>query len=143
MCTVSFSVITENHVLLDDFSTSNTISVKEFSVDVTLDNLVSMFIPGLLNQTLETHVLRVNMGGPMVSFEDVALSMAVKDWNVAPATAYENILGLPVYEDYVTVLTVSDKLRVSIGPSTLPGVDPNAILNGLEIMKIKQFRSTP
>ena len=110
MCTASFSVFTENHVLLDDFSTSNTTSVKEFSVNVTLDNLVIMFIPsadsfaflnaievvsvpddlitddavltadtlenfkGLLNQTLETHVFRVNMGGPVVSFEDDALS---------------------------------------------------------------------
>ena len=54
-----------------------------------------------------------------------------------------NSFGLPLYENYVTVLAVSNKLRISIGPSTLPGVEPNAILNGLEIMKIKHFRSTP
>ncbi|GMN47098.1 hypothetical protein TIFTF001_016276 [Ficus carica] len=275
MSTASFSVFTENHVLLDDFSTSSTISVKEFSVSVTSDDLVIMFIPsvdsfaflnaievvsvpddlitdnavltadtfenfkGMLNQTLET-VVRVNMGGPMVSFEDDALSRTwipdqsflvdadiIKNfsnieavrygsngWDFAPATVYGtartlssrsdynsnyftanltwifdvdqgfhylvrfhfcdilskslntlyfnvyidsfevlpnldlstmrgNSLGLPGYEDYVTVLTVSNKLRVSIGPSTLPGVDPNAILNGLEIMKIKHVRSTP
>ncbi|KAE8673701.1 Receptor-like protein kinase THESEUS 1 [Hibiscus syriacus] len=38
--------------------------------------------------------------------------------------------------DYVTESATSNKLRVSIGPSNLHGTEPNAILNGLEIMKM-------
>ncbi|KAL5581107.1 hypothetical protein UlMin_013549 [Ulmus minor] len=45
-------------------------------------------------------------------------------------------LSTACYIDYVTEVLNSNKLRVSIGPSDLPDVSPNAILNGLEIMKI-------
>ncbi|GMN24410.1 hypothetical protein TIFTF001_000542 [Ficus carica] len=60
--------------------------------------------------------------------------------NVGPnfdlSTLTSNALATAYYMDFVTVPAVSNKLRVSIGPSTLPSVDPNAILNGLEIMKM-------
>ncbi|KAL5581108.1 hypothetical protein UlMin_013550 [Ulmus minor] len=51
-------------------------------------------------------------------------------------------LSTAYYLDYVTDLLFSSKLRVSIGPSNLPHVSPNAILNGLEIMKINGNFST-
>ncbi|VVA20793.1 PREDICTED: receptor [Prunus dulcis] len=266
-----FSVSTQNHVLLGDFSVQNGSVVKEFSVHVTSDSLVislvitftpsknsfaflnalevvsvpdqlitddaytgSVKFQGLTTQALETS-WRVNMGGPTVSFEndtlwrtwvpdqsflvnadhandfsniaavnyDPGLALATKD--IAPQTVYgtltemksaddpnsnfnvsweftvdpgfqylvrfhfcdvvskslyqlyfnvyldslivardldlstlaTNKLAVPYYRDYVTTsAAVSNKLRISIGPSSLKKAYPNAILNGLEIMKL-------
>ncbi|BFG34250.1 hypothetical protein CerSpe_205240 [Prunus speciosa] len=262
-----FSVSTQNHVLLGDFSVQNASVVKEFSVNVTSDSLVITFTPsnnsfaflnaievvsvpdqlitddagtgsvkfqGLTRQALETS-WRVNMGGPTVSFEndtlwrtwvpdqsflvnenlakefsniaavnyDVGSALATQDiapqtvygtltemksasdpnsnfnvtweftvdpgfqylvrfhfcdivsqslnqlyfnvyldsWIVAPdldlSTVAMNKLAVPYYMDYVTTsVAVSNKLRISIGPSSLNNAYPNAILNGLEIMKL-------
>ncbi|KAF1886917.1 hypothetical protein Lal_00046155, partial [Lupinus albus] len=47
-----------------------------------------------------------------------------------------NVLGAPYYKDLVTPSTANNKLRVSIGPSGLNSNYNNAILNGLEIMKM-------
>ncbi|XP_002534744.2 probable receptor-like protein kinase At5g59700 [Ricinus communis] len=64
----------------------------------------------------------------------------IDSWLVAkdldPSSALSNILAGAVFMDYVTALTVNDTLHVSIGPSTSLNVFPNAILNGLEIMKM-------
>lgn len=45
-------------------------------------------------------------------------------------------LGTAIFIDAVTPLSTSNKLRISIGPSSITNVYPNAILNGLEIMKM-------
>ncbi|PON66965.1 Mitogen-activated protein kinase kinase kinase [Parasponia andersonii] len=265
MSSAKFAVSAESHVFLSKFSASSA-SVKEFSLNVTSDNLVITFTPlensfaflnaievvsipdvliaddartvdtrqnfqGLFFQALET-VARVNMGGPLVSFENDTLwrtwvpdqsflvtkngvknvsnidavkypqggatsdiapktvygtatamnasndphnnynvtwefnvdpgfrylvrfhfcdvestapntlyfNVYVDSWNVAPdfdlTSASFNLLASAIYMDWVTVPAISNKLRVSIGPSTLADVDPNAILNGLEIMKM-------
>ncbi|CAL0321910.1 unnamed protein product [Lupinus luteus] len=47
-----------------------------------------------------------------------------------------NVLGAPYYKDLVTPLTANNNLRVSIGPSSVNSNYNNAILNGLEIMKM-------
>ncbi|KAK7261430.1 hypothetical protein RIF29_27740 [Crotalaria pallida] len=47
-----------------------------------------------------------------------------------------NVLGAPYYKDLITPLAVSNTLRVSIGPSAVNNNYNNAILNGLEIMKM-------
>ncbi|XP_057954484.1 receptor-like protein kinase HERK 1 isoform X2 [Malania oleifera] len=47
-----------------------------------------------------------------------------------------NNLGAPYYLDIVTPLADRNTLNVSIGPSSLAVDYPNAILNGLEIMKM-------
>ncbi|KAL5082455.1 hypothetical protein RYX36_010876 [Vicia faba] len=47
-----------------------------------------------------------------------------------------NVLGVPYFTDLVTPIADSNKLNVSIGPSTSYKDNPNAILNGLEIMKM-------
>ncbi|PON74086.1 Mitogen-activated protein kinase kinase kinase [Parasponia andersonii] len=57
-------------------------------------------------------------------------------WNLDLSALSFNSLRSALYMDYVTMSTTSDKLHVSIGPSTLPSVDHDAILNGLEIMKL-------
>ncbi|KAK1373659.1 Protein kinase domain-containing protein [Heracleum sosnowskyi] len=60
--------------------------------------------------------------------------------NVLPdfdlTTINQNLLATAVYRDFVTSTISSSKLRVSIGPSSVKNVYPDAILNGLEIMKL-------
>ncbi|KAB1226073.1 Receptor-like protein kinase HERK 1 [Morella rubra] len=266
MSEATFAVSTQDHVLLNDFSVKNSFVSKEFSLNVTSNNLVITFTPfnnsiaflnaievvslpdglitddattvnpsgrflGLLPVALET-VWRVNMGGPKVTFDNDTLwrtwipdhsfllqQSSVVDYSntaavnyvqggatvdIAPVSVYGtatgmnssgnpdvnfnvtwefnvdpgfqylvrfhfcdivstslnqlyfdvyidswivvkdldlstylvNVLAAAYYMDFVTVLAVSNKLHVSIGPSTLPGAYPNAILNGLEIMKM-------
>lgn len=266
MSEASFSVSTQNHVLLSSFSPQNTVVVKEFSVNVTSNSLVVTFTPsansfaflnalevvsvpnelitddansvdtggkfqGLLYQALET-VARVNMGGPTVTFRNDTLwrtwvpdqsflveknlatnasnipavkyvkggptrdiapdsvygtvtemnslndphsnfnvtwefsvdpgfqylvrfhfcdivstslnqllfNVYIDSWSVANnldlSSLTFNVLATPYYKDVVTALTDGSKLRVSIGPSSQTDVYPNAILNGLEIMKM-------
>lgn len=48
--------------------------------------------------------------------------------------------GNPYYMDFITRESDNPKLHVSIGRSTLVDAFPNAILNGLEIMKINNSR---
>ncbi|MBA0553041.1 hypothetical protein Golob_012259 [Gossypium lobatum] len=60
--------------------------------------------------------------------------MVVRDLDLS--TYLVNVLAAAYYMDYVTDLVTSNKLHVSISPSTLSGTEPNAILNGLEIMKM-------
>ncbi|XP_061348962.1 receptor-like protein kinase HERK 1 [Gastrolobium bilobum] len=60
--------------------------------------------------------------------------LAAKD--VDPSNININVLAVPFYRDFVTSLAVRNKLVISIGPSTLNPDSPNAILNGLEIMKM-------
>ncbi|KAL5581104.1 hypothetical protein UlMin_013546 [Ulmus minor] len=66
--------------------------------------------------------------------------------NVAPDfdldTLVLNELATAYYMDFVTGSAVSNKIRISIGPSNLPGVYPNAILNGLEIMKLNNTKGS-
>ncbi|KAA8549544.1 hypothetical protein F0562_001438 [Nyssa sinensis] len=64
----------------------------------------------------------------------------IDSWNVAPdldlTTKTLNILATAYYMDLVTPLADKATLRISIGPSSINSADPNAILNGLEIMKM-------
>ncbi|KAJ1379937.1 Serine-threonine/tyrosine-protein kinase, catalytic domain [Sesbania bispinosa] len=61
-------------------------------------------------------------------------SLAARDLDLSSQN--NNVLGVPYYKDLVTGLAASNQLRVSIGPSTTNNNYPNAILNGLEIMKM-------
>lgn len=47
-----------------------------------------------------------------------------------------NVLGVPLSMDLIAPLADSNKLNVSIDSSTLNKDNPNAILNGMEIMKM-------
>ncbi|XP_044506550.1 receptor-like protein kinase HERK 1 [Mangifera indica] len=66
--------------------------------------------------------------------------MAVKDLDLS--TYLVNTLAAAYYMDYVTTKTVNNKLNISIGPSNLHNTYPNAILNGLEIMKMNNSLSS-
>nr|XP_029123905.1 receptor-like protein kinase HERK 1 isoform X1 [Elaeis guineensis] len=65
----------------------------------------------------------------------------INGWSVASNLDLSELtsqtLAAPVYMDFVLAASdASSKLRISIGPSTLPNVWPDGILNGLEIMKM-------
>lgn len=266
MSTANFSVSTQNHVFISNFTPKNGSSMKEFSENVTSDTLVITFTPssnsfaflnalevvsvpnelisddanivgssgtfkGLVTHALET-VARVNMGGPTVTSQNDTLWRTwVPDQSflvennlatnvskvgavtyvdggptnlIAPASVYGTAtkmnsdanplynfnvtwefdvdpgfqyliryhfcdivskslnqlyfnvyldsylvygdldlstltfshLGAPYYYDVVTESRVGNKLLVSIGPSSIHTDYPDAILNGLEIMKM-------
>lgn len=59
---------------------------------------------------------------------------AAKDLDLASKSS--NVLSVPYYQDSITPSADGNKLRVSIGPSPLSKDSPNAILNGLEILKM-------
>ncbi|KAJ8439926.1 hypothetical protein Cgig2_003992 [Carnegiea gigantea] len=58
------------------------------------------------------------------------------------STKAGGFLNTPVYEDYVTPITSGNKIRVSIGPFIEKGNEPDAILNGLEIMKMSNSKNS-
>ncbi|XAR59034.1 Non-specific serine/threonine protein kinase [Bertholletia excelsa] len=63
----------------------------------------------------------------------------IDSWNVAPDLDLSSLtknLATAYYMDSITAVKDNSKLRISIGPSTIKNVYPNAILNGLEIMKM-------
>ncbi|XP_061354066.1 receptor-like protein kinase HERK 1 [Gastrolobium bilobum] len=66
--------------------------------------------------------------------------LATKDLDLSIKN--NNVLAAPYYMDLVTSPSVRNKILVSIGPSTLDGDYPNAILNGLEIMKMNNSMSS-
>nr|DAD25976.1 TPA_asm: hypothetical protein HUJ06_027444 [Nelumbo nucifera] len=229
MSMASFSVSTQDFVLLSNFQIQNGSLMKEYSVNITSDRLTLTFTPsdnsfaflnalevvsvpddlivddavqvksstgyqGLLTQALET-VWRVNMGDLAVSpLNDTLgrtwipdqdfllnknLAVAVSNIpavnyvnggtsrDIAPTAVYGtckamnssadpnsnfnvtwkfnalelsdktfNVLGAPVFMDFVLGLSSDSKIVVSIGPNTVGGAPPNGILNGLEIMKM-------
>ncbi|KAK7257757.1 hypothetical protein RIF29_31971 [Crotalaria pallida] len=65
---------------------------------------------------------------------------AAKDLDLSVLT--NNVLATPYYKDLVTTPTIGNKIIVSIGPSALNNDYPNAILNGLEIMKMNNSMSS-
>ncbi|KAJ6777863.1 RECEPTOR-LIKE PROTEIN KINASE THESEUS 1 [Salix koriyanagi] len=74
------------------------------------------------------------------NLNELYFDVYVDSWLVAEnvdPSSIANALAVAFYMDFVTAATVSNKLRVSIGPTnTISGAYPNAILNGLEIMKM-------
>ncbi|RXI04463.1 hypothetical protein DVH24_038737 [Malus domestica] len=74
------------------------------------------------------------------SLNQLYFNVYVDSSNVAPdldlSTMTINKLAVPYYLDIVTASIVRNKLRISIGPSAVNNAYPNAILNGLEIMKM-------
>ncbi|KAF8396675.1 hypothetical protein HHK36_018300 [Tetracentron sinense] len=81
------------------------------------------------------------------SLNQLYFNVYINTWSVALnldlSIQQINTLGAPYYMDFVTGLSDSSKLRVSIGPSiTITSVSPNAILNGLEVMKMNNSRGS-
>ncbi|CAJ1979392.1 unnamed protein product [Sphenostylis stenocarpa] len=66
--------------------------------------------------------------------------LAAKDLDLSSINS--NVLATPFFKDMVTAPSASTKMLVSIGPSAVNGDYPNAILNGLEIMKMNNSVSS-
>ncbi|KAG8656323.1 hypothetical protein MANES_04G121700v8 [Manihot esculenta] len=81
------------------------------------------------------HFCDILSNAPDQLFFHVYIDSWVLVYNFAPSSFSSNTLVSALYIDFVTAFTVINKLRVSVGPSFL-GVEPTAILNGLEIMKM-------
>ncbi|KAL7599033.1 hypothetical protein Lser_V15G26232 [Lactuca serriola] len=64
----------------------------------------------------------------------------IDDSNVLPdydlSTKFGGSLAMASYSDFVTQSLNKNQIRISIGPSSIKDVNPNAILNGVEIMKL-------
>ncbi|GAB4860312.1 Receptor-like protein kinase HERK 1 [Ancistrocladus abbreviatus] len=96
----------------------------EFDVDPGYQYLVRFHYCDIVSKALNQLYFNVYINSWLVS----------QDLDLATLTA--NALATAVFIDAVTPLAMENKLRVSIGPSKMKNVYPNAILNGLEIMKI-------
>jgi len=66
--------------------------------------------------------------------------LAAKDLDLGEKT--HNTLATPYFMDFVTTPLIDNKILVSIGPSDVNSDYPNAILNGLEIMKMNNSISS-
>ncbi|GMH12324.1 hypothetical protein Nepgr_014165 [Nepenthes gracilis] len=67
---------------------------------------------------------------------DVYINSWIASKDLDLSTLTNNVLATAVFVDVVTSSITASNLRVSIGPSDVNSAYPNAILNGLEIMKI-------
>ncbi|XP_022729868.1 receptor-like protein kinase HERK 1 [Durio zibethinus] len=95
----------------------------EFDVDPGFRYLLRFHFCDIVSNALNQLYFNVFIDSWMV-VRDLDLSILV------------NILGGAYYMDYVTESATRNKLRVSVGPSNLHNTYPDAILNGLEIMKM-------
>uniref|UniRef100_A0A5B6Z7Z9 Putative receptor-like protein kinase HERK 1 n=1 Tax=Davidia involucrata TaxID=16924 RepID=A0A5B6Z7Z9_DAVIN len=102
----------------------------EFNVDLGFQYLVRFHFCDILS----------------ISLNQLYFNVYIDSWNVAPdldlTIAASNNLATAYYMDFVTPLADKSTLRISIGPSTTINVEPNAILNGLEIMKMNNSMSS-
>ncbi|RDY03747.1 Receptor-like protein kinase HERK 1, partial [Mucuna pruriens] len=96
----------------------------QFDVSPGFQYLVRLHFCDVISKSLNELYFNVYIDSKLAS-RDVDLS-----------TLSNNALGVPHFMDFVTIMAVSNKLRVSIGPSDSSKNYPNAILNGLEIMKM-------
>ncbi|KAF5744653.1 kinase family protein [Tripterygium wilfordii] len=96
----------------------------EFSVDPGFQYLVRFHFCDIVSQSLNQLYFNVYIDTYIV----------VRDLDLSSYLV--NTLAAAYFADYVTPVTASNKLRVSIGPSTTVNVYPDAILNGLEILKM-------
>jgi hypothetical protein len=104
---------------------NNNLNVSwEFNVDPGFQYLVRFHFCDIVSTSLNQLYFNVFIG-PWIVVKNLDLS-----------TYLVTQLAAAYYMDYVLVTTASNKLRVSVGPSKILGAYPNAILNGLEIMKM-------
>ncbi|KAI3938005.1 hypothetical protein MKX01_027932 [Papaver californicum] len=94
-----------------------------FDMDTGFRYLVRLHFCDIVSKALNQLYFNVFVNASIVS-QDLDLSVM-----------YNN-LGTPYFVDFVTGSSVGNTLRISVGRSTLKDVFPNAILNGLEIMKM-------
>ncbi|KAI3526006.1 hypothetical protein L1887_05154 [Cichorium endivia] len=116
----TFSVSTQNHTLLSDFK-SDGAQLKEYSVNVTTGDLEITFTPS----------------GSSFAFLNALEIVSVPDSLIAMTQHLYLSLATAVYLDFVNQSLNNNNIRISIGPSAVSAF-PDAILNGVEIMKISK-----
>ncbi|XP_074268996.1 receptor-like protein kinase HERK 1 [Silene latifolia] len=75
----------------------------------------------------------------------LVFSVYLNNWFVSPQLDLSKVtraLATPYFFDAVTPLAKTNKLRICIAPSTVVNVYPNAILNGLEILKMSNSKGS-
>lgn len=101
-----------------------------FDVDPGFEYLVRFHFCDIVSNKTQSPILKVYIN-----------SLSVSD-NLDLRSLTSNILGAPYYIDVVIRATDSEKLNVSVGPSRAETVYPIVFLNGLEIMKISNSKSS-
>ncbi|RWW39349.1 hypothetical protein BHE74_00055332 [Ensete ventricosum] len=97
----------------------------QFNVDANSDYLIRVHLCDIVSEA----------AGDLLFDVYINTWLAAGDLDISSMTFQS--LATPVFIDYVLEANdASDKLSVSIGPSTLHDVLPDGIMNGLEIMKI-------
>lgn len=96
----------------------------EFDVDVGFRHLIRFHFCDIVSTSLNQLYFNVYLDS----------SVVISDLDLSSISV--NVLAVPYFFDLVSGVSVSNKLRVSVGPYTANGAYPNAILNGLEIMKM-------
>lgn len=97
----------------------------EFNVDASPSYFVRLHFCDIVSKALNLLYFNVYING-LSALRDLDLS-----------TLMINKLAAPYYADFIVGGSDgSGKLRISIGPSMLSNVDPDGILNGVEVMKM-------
>ncbi|XP_008810506.2 receptor-like protein kinase HERK 1 [Phoenix dactylifera] len=97
----------------------------QFNVDANSFYFIRLHFCDIVSKALENLYFDVYINGWLV----------VQDLDLSQLSI--QTLAAPVFMDFVLAASdASSKLRISIGPSNLPNVLPDGILNGLEIMKM-------
>ncbi|XP_028775830.1 receptor-like protein kinase HERK 1 [Neltuma alba] len=102
----------------------------QFDVDPGFQYLVRFHFCDIVSKSLNELYFKIYVNSYMA------------DKNVDLSTLNNNLLGAPLYKDFVTSPD-GKEIRVSVGPASLDnGNYPNAILNGLEIMKMNNSKGS-
>ncbi|KAF8395048.1 hypothetical protein HHK36_018987 [Tetracentron sinense] len=98
-------------------------------------------VPGF-EYLIRFHFCDIVSSSPKQLYFNVYINSWLVSRNLDLSVLTSNTLDVPYYMDFVTGLSDSSKLLISIGPSGLANYFPNAILNGLEVMKMNNSRSS-
>lgn len=104
--------------------TSNFNITWEFNVDPGFQYLLRFHFCDIVSTALNQLYFNLYVDD-LMAYQDLDLS-----------TLVANTLAGAYFMDFVTAANANNKLRVSVGPSSLHEGYPDAILNGLEIMKM-------
>lgn len=88
------------------------------------------------------HFCDIVSPSPNTLFFNVYINSMLVLANLDLSKLTSNILGAPYFMDVITRVNDISKLNVSVGPSNVGNPWPNAMLNGLEIMKISNAKSS-